>query len=330
MADPVMRAGLVVSVSAHAALIAWGLLSLSSPTPLDSSSIEQIPVDFVEFADDTKLNKGVQTATLVRDIPPPTPEPSKPVEEAPPLPKPEPTPPPPAPPPPAPTPPTPPPPAPEPLPSPTPPPPEAPAPEPTPPPPEPTPPPAAPSPEAETPPPPDETASTPPPVDVPIPRVRPTPPKPKPTPPKPKSDMDAIAAVLDKEKLTQMASLPPSDQPAAETKPIVGAPTGTQTNAKMTANELDALRSRLVSCWNLPLGWTDPAQVRVVVMLSLNRDGSVGNTQVLESPQGQYAQQAPESVVRAVRRCAPYNLPPDKYDAWKQVKVTFLPDMGAF
>ena len=277
MADPVMRAGLVVSVSAHAALIAWGLLSLSSPTPLDSSSIEQIPVDFVEFADDTKLNKGVQTAALVRDIPPPTPEPSKPVEEAPPLPKPEPTPPPPAPPPPAPTPPTPLPPAPEPLPPPTPPPPEAPAPEPTPPPPEPTPPPAAPSPEAETPPPPDETASTPPPVDVPIPRVRPTPPKPKPTPPKPKSDMDAIAAVLDKEKLTQMASLPPSDQPPAETKPISGAPTGTETNAKMTANELDALRSRLVQLLE-PAARLDRsgAGARVVLMLNLNRDGSVG------------------------------------------------------
>src|SRR5258706_11142702 len=118
MADPIMRAGLVVSVSAHAALLAWGLLSLSSPTPLDSSSIEQIPVDFVEFADETKLNKGVQTAALVRDVPPPAPEPPKPVEEPPPLPKPEPAPTPP--PPPTPTPPTPPPPEPQPLPPPTP------------------------------------------------------------------------------------------------------------------------------------------------------------------------------------------------------------------
>ena len=29
--------------------------------------------------------------------------------------------------------------------------------------------------------------------------------------------------------------------------------------------------------------------------------------------------------MRAVRRCQPYNLPADKYDAWKEVKVTFDP-----
>ena len=38
---------------------------------------------------------------------------------------------------------------------------------------------------------------------------------------------------------------------------------------------------------------------------------------------------APESALRAVRQCAPYNLPAEKYDAWKQVKVTFDPrEMG--
>jgi tetratricopeptide (TPR) repeat protein len=98
---------------------------------------------------------------------------------------------------------------------------------------------------------------------------------------------------------------------------------------RLTADELDGLRSRLVQCWDPPPGFTDPAQVRVILMLNLNRDGSFGNAEVLESPQGQYSNSAPESAVRAVRRCAPYNLPPEKYDAWKQVRVTFEPrDMG--
>jgi hypothetical protein len=66
-------------------------------------------------------------------------------------------------------------------------------------------------------------------------------------------------------------------------------------------------------------------------MLELNQDGSVdGVPSVLESPQGQYSTTAPESALRAVRRCAPYDLPAEKYDSWKQVKVTFDPkDMGA-
>ena len=32
----------------------------------------------------------------------------------------------------------------------------------------------------------------------------------------------------------------------------------------MTASELDALRARLAQCWSPPIGWTDPAEVRVV------------------------------------------------------------------
>jgi hypothetical protein len=311
-----MRAGFIVSGIAHAALIAWGLLDLHSAAPLDTSSIEQIPVDFVTFSDETKLNKGVKTAELVQDAPPPAP---KPVEEPPPLPKPEPAPepkptppPPPPPPPPAPVPPAP---TPEPEPAPTPPPPEV-------------------APDAEAPPPPEEPVAAP--KNAPMPRIRPkTPPKPKPPKPTPPAEIDTsavddIQALLDKRKLEQMASADPADTPPVDKpKPTVGAPTGT-TTAHMTANELDALRARLAECWSPPIGWTDPAQVRVVLQLNLNADGSLnGVPQVLESPQGSYSATAPESAVRAVRRCAPYNLPVEKYDAWQQVRVTFDPrDMG--
>ena len=98
----------------------------------------------------------------------------------------------------------------------------------------------------------------------------------------------------------------------------------------MTATELDALRARLAQCWSPPIGWTDPEEVRVVLMLSLNPDGSVsGDPQVLERPDGRYEQAAPESALRAVRRCAPYTLPPEKYESWKQVRITFDPtEMG--
>ena len=155
-----------------------------------------------------------------------------------------------------------------------------------------------------------------------MPRIRPDPPKDKVAPKPDASPMDQITQTLERDQLAQMAAAePPPAQPAP-----AGAPTGTASNVTMTASEMDALRARLAQCWSPPIGWTDPAQVRVVLLLSLNPDGTVdGVPQVLDSPQGQYSTTAPESAVRAVRRCAPYNLPADKYDAWKQVKVTFDP-----
>jgi colicin import membrane protein len=168
------------------------------------------------------------------------------------------------------------------------------------------------------------------PKDAPTPRLRPTPPqKPKPKPPTPDtsaSDIDQITALLDKRKLEQMAAA----DPAPDAPETVGSTTGSASVARMTANELDLLRARLAQCWSPPLGWTDPSEVRVVLLIELNQDGSVAGTpSVLESPQGAYSTTAPESALRAVRRCAPYALPAEKYDDWKQVKVTFDPrDMG--
>jgi hypothetical protein len=57
-----MRAGFIVSGIAHVALIAWGFLSLHSTPPLDTSSIEQIPVDFVTFAG-TEADSAAATPT---------------------------------------------------------------------------------------------------------------------------------------------------------------------------------------------------------------------------------------------------------------------------
>jgi outer membrane biosynthesis protein TonB len=331
-----MRAGVVVSVLGHGALLAWVLVSLHAAEPLDASGIEAIPVNFVQIEDVTSLPKGVAVAKV--EPKPPAPEPIKKIiEEPPPLPEPAPPPPPP----PEPTPPV----AdePPPLPEPE---PQPPEPEPTPPPPEPTPPEPAPPPPApaaeappppETPPPPPQAEAQPKPEAVPTPKPRPKMPKPAPQVVKKddpnKFDPDRIAALLDKDK--DAPQQPPPDKPPEQTasvppaQPTVGGTTAS-VDARMTANELDALRSRLAQCWSPPIGWTDPAEVRVVLLISLNPDGSVASEpEVMQRPDGRYAQPAAESALRAVRRCAPYALPAEKYESWKQVKVTFDPtEMG--
>ncbi len=325
-----MRDGLAVSLFGHAALLVWALLSLPSPKALDASTVEAIPINFVKIADVTSVPKGVETPPKPVEKPKPNPDAiAKAIaEQTPPLPTPpEPKPPEPAPvPPPPPTPPEPTPPKPAP-------------PEPTPPepaPPEPAPKPApAPEPAAKPEPPPPET---PPPAPEPPPaetvKIQPKPdnmplPVPRPNmvaqalPAKTKPDAfnpDKIAALLNKDS----APAEPQKQ-----EPTVGG-TAPLIDAQMTATELDALRARLAECWSPPIGWTDPKEVRVVLMLSLNPDGSVnGEPQVLERPAGRYEQTAPESALRAVRRCAPYTLPPEKYESWKQVRITFDPtEMG--
>ncbi len=314
-----MRDGLAVSLFGHAALLVWGLLSLPSPRPLDASQIEAIPVNFVKIADITSVPKGVETPKPAVEKPKPEPVVEKPKAEEPP--PPEPTPPepapvaPPPPTPPEPTPPEPTPPEPTP-PEPAPPEPTPPEPEPEPAPPEAAPPEPPPEPAAEPKPPEEVTAIQPKPDNVPEPKPRPKMATPAPKKQPDTFNPDTIAALLDKDK----TAAEPEKQ-----EPTLGG-TRSSVDAQMTATELDALRARLAQCWSPPIGWTDPAEVRVVMLLSLKPDGSVNGTpEVLERPAGRYEQAAPESALRAVRRCAPYTLPPDKYESWKQVRITFDP-----
>ena len=320
-----MRTGLTVSVVCHLLMILWGVVSLRAFEPLDASQIEAVPIDFVELDDTTSVPKGKIDAPVAEVQAPNDPTP-KPVEEPTPEPEPvvapEPTPPPPPPPqeaPPLPEPPA----------------PEAaaeanpePAPEATPAPPEEPPP--EPSPEAEAPPPdappeppPPEAkpAETPPaavPVAVPTPRVRPNRPKPPTPDEKSKFDTDKIAALLDKSEPAAPAA--PSESTAS-----LGATDGKPSD-RMTENELDALRNQIQDCWVIPIGWTDPQEVAVTIRFHLNQDGTVnGVPEVVEYPAGQYGQVSADNAIRAVLRCGPYRLPPEKYDQWNEVQLRFIP-----
>ncbi len=311
-----MRTGLAVSVIGHGILIALGVVTLASTAPLDMN-VEAVPVDFVKADEVTSLDKGLKTAAIKEkpapNDPAPAPKEAAKPDPAPPAEKPAPPPPPkPAPPPPVPTPPEPP----------TPPPPPDPPPEPkaaeTPP--EPAPPPPAPAPDAAPADQPQKTA-----VIPPRPRLRPRPPKPKEAAPaqvaeakQPEFDTDKIAALLDK---TPPASTPEqSDAPAG-----LGVEKGTA-DAKMTQNELDALRAAVQRCWVIPQGWTDPREVAVTIRFKLNQDGTVAGTPVvIEFPASQYGQVSADNAIRAVLRCGPYQLPPAKYDQWSEVQLRFTP-----
>lgn len=310
-----MRTGLTVSVILHLVLVAWGIITLPSMRSFDPSQIEAVPVDLIPIAAKTDLDKGKKTGALaekrVAD------RPAKKLAERAPPPPPVPRPQPPTP-------------APKPV---------AADPDPTPPQPDVADAEAEPLPQDEaaaTPPKPAEKPLKPPPKAAKVEPPKPDAPAPRPRPdhkpvrvaeaqvqtqPEKKTDAssDDLAALIDR-------SAPTGSTNTTDEEATLGGRTSNP-DAAMTADDLTALRARIESCWTMPSGATSHTELRTVIRISLNEDGSLANVpEVLESPGGTYAVVGPESVVRAIQRCAPYDLLPiEKYADWQEIEITFDP-----
>jgi outer membrane biosynthesis protein TonB len=136
-----------------------------------------------------------------------------------------------------------------------------------------------------------------------------------------KFDASRIAALLDKRQPQRLAAA----GDVLNSTPALGTPTG---NApKLSQNEIDALRARIQQCWNPPAGAAEAKDLIVQVRIMFNKDGSLsGEPRLVGRVAAGYQQVAAESALRAIRRCAPYSfMPIAKYDAWKDVEVTFDP-----
>jgi colicin import membrane protein len=99
------------------------------------------------------------------------------------------------------------------------------------------------------------------------------------------------------------------------------------TGAKLSVSEMDALRQRLAGCWSIPAGVDDAELLKVSVRFRLDRSGELEARPEIIKGGGSSgpARTAAESAVRAVSKCAPFNLPADKYDTWAEVVVNFDP-----
>lgn len=350
-----MKTGLTTSIALHAALFAFGMLTLSAPSALEVTDVESLPVDIVPIEEITQIQQGDKTATMNEtpapkptkrpDIVPdaqkvgentvdtdkrPTPEAKpRPVEtaEAPP-------------------------PSPEPTPKPA----EQPKPEPVKQPEsKPTPVPATevtPQPEPKQEVKPDPVAETIAaeqpdaesvelPTNAPSPAARPQPPqaqtakapdrkesekKPvKEAASKPKSaeksfNADEVAALLNKEKASGGGAKRSSQQASLGGDRSTG-------GSKLSQSEMDALRGQVQRCWNIPAGALDGDTLKVSVKFKLDPSGALEGSPEIISGGGSSGVEraAAEAARRAVARCAPYNLPAEKYDAWADVIVNFDP-----
>jgi len=149
----------------------------------------------------------------------------------------------------------------------------------------------------------------------------PTPPR---RPPRPKSQPKfnprKVAALLDKRDPRRHAAVGET----LTTTASLGLPSGNA--AKLSQTELDALRAQILKCWNVPAGVVEADKLIVVVQILLKQDGNLSaEPALLNRSSHPLFRIAAESAMRAIRRCQPYQLPIEKYQAWRDVEVTFDP-----
>ncbi len=141
-------------------------------------------------------------------------------------------------------------------------------------------------------------------------------PDPKPAPPKKAPDTQSAVKAALAEALGGGAASP---APAPSGPPL-------------TAGEKDALRVAVSNCWNVGSLSTEALGTTVVVTVKMNRDGrpEPGSIRMVSSSGGSSAaaQQAFGAARRAIIRCGAngYKLPPDKYERWRDIEMTFNPE----
>lgn len=100
----------------------------------------------------------------------------------------------------------------------------------------------------------------------------------------------------------------------------------------LTHGEKDALRVEVAQCWNVGALSTEALNTIVVVGVSLGQDGKpdVNSIRMLSSTGGSAdsARKIYNTARRAIIRCGSngFNLPPEKYDHWRDIEMTFNPE----
>ncbi|MGZ3409561.1 MAG: hypothetical protein ACXWJ0_01250 [Xanthobacteraceae bacterium] len=104
--------------------------------------------------------------------------------------------------------------------------------------------------------------------------------------------------------------------------------------AKLTKDEVTAFRAHLKSCWKLPRGLAANEKLKMLIRVSLRRDGELSADPALiegaapnTSAELAKATAVRDEALRTIRQCAPYSmLPAEKYREWRVLDIDFSPD----
>ena len=107
--------------------------------------------------------------------------------------------------------------------------------------------------------------------------------------------------------------------------------------AGLTRSEEQTLRDHLKSCWKLPnvIGATE--RHRMIIRISLNKNGTLASepTLIAAEPPKSAALEVKllalrDEAMRTIRQCAPYTMmPAEKYREWRVLDIDFSPDKMA-
>jgi hypothetical protein len=89
-----------------------------------------------------------------------------------------------------------------------------------------------------------------------------------------------------------------------------------------------AILKQLFSCWRLDPGAERAEDMVVEIRVALNPDGSIQRAEIVDvarmSRDG-YFRSTAENAKRAIYKCSPFRLPPNKYQIWRELNLRFNP-----
>jgi hypothetical protein len=169
-----------------------------------------------------------------------------------------------------------------------------------------------------------------------------TEPAPKAAPPAPAPEsqekIDAPSVLDDATKQepesTKKPEKRPDDTPAPKKKTVVRVNRNVMSlDRTMTVSVVDALRVAMTRCWTVDSSRPDIADIRAVAHLTMRKNGTVSDVWFESAAR---AESDPgfayvlETIRNAINVCQPLRmLPPNEYDSWKKVQLTFYPTTGA-
>jgi hypothetical protein len=125
-----------------------------------------------------------------------------------------------------------------------------------------------------------------------------------------------------------------SDLMARLSKSLSKQPTEFDVEKRVTMNErhamINAVKKKMEPCWNFQAGSKKAQDIIVEIQVKLRPNGYVLDaiiTNKSELTSDPFKKAAGESALRAVLNpsCQPYSLPVNRYDVWKDIKLTFNP-----
>ncbi len=148
----------------------------------------------------------------------------------------------------------------------------------------------------------------------------------KPIPPKPVERPDQVKAEEQPEKFNAVLK----NLIGSEAEPVKTETPGKAdpSSAAMNAGELSALKAQLSQCWRLMAGARYAENLVVNVKVFVNPDRTVRDVKIedlIRYNGDTFFRAAADSAKSAVYRCSPLDLPPNKYNEWNTIIISFDP-----